>query len=250
MTAFRTGLGLALALTLGASTALAQKAYGPGVSDTEIKFGNTMPYSGPASSLGTVGKIMSAYFAMVNEKGGVNGRKLNMVSLDDGFAPPKTVEAAKRLVEDDQVVRLRHDGHGALVGDREISQCQQGAADFPDLVGLQVERSEGHALFDRAALGAQLHERGEFRRRLCAEEEPGRQVRGALPERRFRQGLRQGPERGFRENAGQAAEDDAVRGDRSDRGFAGRLARRHQGRRVSDLFRHAARLRAGDPQGL
>jgi len=62
-----------------------------------------MPYSGPASSLGTVGKIMSAYFAMINEQGGVNGRKLNMISLDDGFAPPKTVEAAKRLVENDQV---------------------------------------------------------------------------------------------------------------------------------------------------
>ena len=103
MKTIRTGLGLAIALTLGATTALAQKAYGPGVTDTEIKFGNTMPYSGPASSLGTVGKIMSAYFAMINEKGGVNGRKLNMVSLDDGFAPPKTVEAAKRLVEDDQV---------------------------------------------------------------------------------------------------------------------------------------------------
>lgn len=103
MKAIRTGLGLALALTLGAGTALAQKAYGPGVTDTEIKFGNTMPYSGPASSLGTVGKIMSAYFAMINEKGGVNGRKLNMVSLDDGFSPPKTVEATRRLVENDGV---------------------------------------------------------------------------------------------------------------------------------------------------
>lgn len=97
------GCALALALTLAATSANAQKAYGPGVTDTEIKFGNTMPYSGPASSLGTVGKIMSAYFAMINEKGGVNGRKLNMISLDDGFAPPKTVEAAKRLVESDQV---------------------------------------------------------------------------------------------------------------------------------------------------
>lgn len=97
------GCALALALTFAATSADAQKAYGPGVTDTEIKFGNTMPYSGPASSLGTVGKIMSAYFAMINEKGGVNGRKLNMISLDDGFAPPKTVEAAKRLVESDQV---------------------------------------------------------------------------------------------------------------------------------------------------
>ena len=101
---FGSRLAAGLALTIAASApALAQKNYGPGVTDTEIKFGNTMPYSGPASSLGTVGKIMSAYFDMINEKGGVNGRKLNMVSLDDGFAPPKTVEAVKRLVESDQV---------------------------------------------------------------------------------------------------------------------------------------------------
>ena len=103
MKAITTGLGLALALTLGAGTALAQKSYGPGVTDTEIKFGNIMPYSGPASALSVTGKVFAAYFDMINEKGGVNGRKLNMVSLDDGFAPPKTVEAAKRLVEDDQV---------------------------------------------------------------------------------------------------------------------------------------------------
>ncbi len=96
-------IGAGFALAAVATPVLAQKKYGPGVTDTEIKFGNTMPYSGPASSLGTVGKIMSAYFDMINEKGGVNGRKLKMLSLDDGFAPPKTVEAVKRLVEDDQV---------------------------------------------------------------------------------------------------------------------------------------------------
>ena len=95
-------IGAGFAVATLATPAMAQKKYGPGVTDTEIKFGNTMPYSGPASSLGTVGKIMSAYFDMINEKGGVNGRKLNMISLDDGFAPPKTVEAAKRLVESDQ----------------------------------------------------------------------------------------------------------------------------------------------------
>ena len=94
---------LTVLLVLGAGPALAQKAYGPGVTDTSIKIGNTMPYSGPASSLGNVGKIISAYFAMINEKGGVNGRKLDMISLDDGFAPPKTVEAVKRLVENDEV---------------------------------------------------------------------------------------------------------------------------------------------------
>ena len=104
MTKLRMKIALGLcAAVVAAGPAWAQKNYGPGITDTEIKFGNTMPYSGPASSLGTVGKIMAAYFDMINEKGGVNGRKLNMISLDDGFAPPKTVEAVKRMVESDQV---------------------------------------------------------------------------------------------------------------------------------------------------
>ena len=88
-------------LALGAATtATAQQ---PGITDTEIKFGNIMPYSGPASALSVTGKAFAAYFDLVNEKGGVNGRKLNMISLDDGFSPPKTVEATRRLVENDGV---------------------------------------------------------------------------------------------------------------------------------------------------
>jgi ABC-type branched-subunit amino acid transport system substrate-binding protein len=88
-------------LSLGAATtATAQQ---PGITDTEIKFGNIMPYSGPASALSVTGKAFAAYFDLINEKGGVNGRKLNMVSLDDGFSPPKTVEATRRLVENDGV---------------------------------------------------------------------------------------------------------------------------------------------------
>jgi hypothetical protein len=80
-------------LSLGAATtATAQQ---PGITDTEIKFGNIMPYSGPASALSVTGKAFAAYFDLVNEKGGVNGRKLNMISLDDGFSPPKTVEATR-----------------------------------------------------------------------------------------------------------------------------------------------------------
>jgi len=86
--------------TLVSWTAAAEQ---PGITDKEIKFGNIMPYSGPASALGVTGKVFSAYFDMINEKGGVNGRKLNMISLDDGFSPPKTVEATRRLVESDGV---------------------------------------------------------------------------------------------------------------------------------------------------
>src|SRR5213083_2947886 len=75
----------------------------PGVTPTEIKIGNTNPYSGPASAYGTIGKALTAYFKKVNDEGGINGRKINFVTLDDGYSPPKTVEMARRLVEQDQV---------------------------------------------------------------------------------------------------------------------------------------------------
>jgi len=94
---------LALGLAL-ATPALAQKSYGPGVTDTEIKLGQTMPYSGPASSYGTIGKAEAAYLAMINEQGGVNGRKITLISLDDGYTPPKTVEQTRRLVEQEGVL--------------------------------------------------------------------------------------------------------------------------------------------------
>jgi ABC-type branched-subunit amino acid transport system substrate-binding protein len=90
-----------LALTPVSWTAAAAEQ--PGITDKEIKFGNIMPYSGPASALSVTGKVFAAYFDMINEKGGVLGRKLNMISLDDGFSPPKTVEATRRLVENDGV---------------------------------------------------------------------------------------------------------------------------------------------------
>ena len=96
---------LALALAIPA-TSDAQKKYGPGVSDTEIKIGNTMPYSGPLSAYGTIGKIQAAYFRMVNEQGGINGRKINFITLDDAFSPPKTVEMTRKLVELDEVLLI------------------------------------------------------------------------------------------------------------------------------------------------
>ena len=86
--------------------AFAACQYGPEVSDTEIKIGNTMPYSGPASSYGAVGQSDAAYFAMINERGGINGRKINFISRDDGYSPPKTVEQVRRLIEQDQVLLL------------------------------------------------------------------------------------------------------------------------------------------------
>src|SRR5471030_2169459 len=91
-------------LALGASSALAQKKYDAGATDTEIKIGNTMPYSGPASAYGTIGKTVAAYFKKINDEGGINGRKINFISVDDGYSPPKAVEMARRLVEQDQVL--------------------------------------------------------------------------------------------------------------------------------------------------
>ena len=93
-----------LAAALASPAAFAQKKYDPGASDTEIKIGNTNPYSGPASAYGTIGKTIGAYFKMVNEQGGVNGRKVTWISYDDGYSPPKTVEMARKLVEQDNVL--------------------------------------------------------------------------------------------------------------------------------------------------
>src|ERR1700756_1412720 len=94
----------AAAFALTSSTALAQKKYDTGASDTEIKIGNIMPYSGPASSYSVIGKTEAAYFNKVNAEGGINGRKINFISYDDGYSPPKTVEQARKLVESDEVL--------------------------------------------------------------------------------------------------------------------------------------------------
>ncbi len=99
-------LAAAAVLTLVAGTAAAQKKYSPGASDTEIRIGQTMPYSGPASAYGVIGKAHAAYFAMINEQGGINGRKINFLSLDDGYSPPKTVEQTRKLVEQDEVLLI------------------------------------------------------------------------------------------------------------------------------------------------
>ena len=93
-------------LLVGCGDQKVAKKYDPGVTDKEIKIGNTNPYSGPASAYGTIGKTIAAYFKMVNEQGGINGRMVNFVTYDDGYSPPKTVEMARKLVEQDQVLLL------------------------------------------------------------------------------------------------------------------------------------------------
>ncbi len=94
----------ALALLSGSTVAFAQKKYSDGATDTEIKIGHTGPYSGPASSYGAIGKVIEAYWKSVNAAGGINGRKVNFITLDDGYSPPKIVELVRQLVEQDKVL--------------------------------------------------------------------------------------------------------------------------------------------------
>src|ERR1700734_1100458 len=93
-------------LAASSSSALAQKKYDVGATDTEIKMGNIMPYSGPASAYGVIGRTDAAYFKKVNDAGGINGRKINYVSYDDAYSPPKAVEQARKLVESDEVLLI------------------------------------------------------------------------------------------------------------------------------------------------
>src|SRR5437764_12006806 len=96
----------AVAGAVAAQSRAAESQSAPGVSDTQIKIGQTIPYSGPASSFATIGRTQAAYYRMVNDAGGVNGRKIDFVTLDDAYSPPKTVEQTRRLVEQDQVFAM------------------------------------------------------------------------------------------------------------------------------------------------
>jgi len=95
-----------LGIVVAALPVAGEKRYGPGVTDAEIKIGQTMPYSGPASAYGAIGKAEAAYFVMLNDRGGINGRKIRFLSLDDGYSPPKTVEQIRKLVEQEEVLLL------------------------------------------------------------------------------------------------------------------------------------------------
>jgi branched-chain amino acid transport system substrate-binding protein len=93
-----------MAVVAAGDLSAAEKKYGPGVTDTEIKLGQTVPYSGPASAFSSYGRVMTGYFKMINEAGGINGRKINLISLDNAFSPPKAIEQTRKLVEDDGVL--------------------------------------------------------------------------------------------------------------------------------------------------
>src|SRR5581483_9546475 len=98
--------GTAAFILVGMAMSHAQAQHDPGVTDKEITIGQTNPYTGPLSSYSTQGRVQAAFYTMINEQGGVNGRKIKFLSLDDGYSPPKTVEQTRRLVEEDQVVAI------------------------------------------------------------------------------------------------------------------------------------------------
>ena len=170
-------------------------------------------------------------------------RRRFFAAEDGGSDTPAGRERRRRL-------HVRHHGHRAEFGHREISQRRQSAASVPDLLGLEMERAGDAAMADGAALGAQLHGGIRHRGPLRAFEKSQRALRGALPERRRRQGIsarRQGSARRGRRQG--ARDGDELRGRRSHGGFADRHAGEHQGRRVPDLQRDATRVRPGHPQG-
>ena len=114
---------------LGSVALPASAADLPGVTATEIKIGNTDAYSGPASAYGVIAKTETAFFQMVNDQGGVAGHKINFISYDDGYSPPKTVEQVRRLIEEDQVAFLFQNlGHAAQHGDPALCEPEEGAA--------------------------------------------------------------------------------------------------------------------------
>ena len=207
-------------LALAGGLALAAGQYGPGASDTEIKLGNTMPYSGPASAYGAIGKAETAYFAMINEQGGINGRKIDFISRDDGYSPPKTVEVVRQLVEEDHVLALfktlgtpPNSAIRGYLNDNKVPQLfvATGANKWNDPKAVSLDHG----------LAAQLPNRGAHLRPLHPQERAERQDRRALSERRFRQGL---PDRPAARAGRQGGQDDRrhqdLRNHRSDRGFA------------------------------
>ena len=165
----RTAVFVSGFLAAFAGSASAQKAYSTGASDTEIKIGNIVPYSGPASAYGVIGKVEDAYFRMINAQGGINGRKITFISYDDGYSPPKTVEQTRKLVESDEVLlmfgMLGTPGNTAIQKYLNVKQVPQlfvatgatkfgRATEFPWTMGLQPSYQTEGRVFGKYILQA------------------------------------------------------------------------------------------------
>ena len=216
-------------LAATSSGALAQKKYDTGATDTEIKIGNIMPYSGPASSYGVIGKTEEAYFKKINAEGGINGRKINFISYDDGYSSAEDGGAGPQAGGKRRgAVHLQFARHAAEFGDPEIHELEEGAAAFRRHRRHQMERPEGLSVDD--GLAAQLPERGPDLREVHSQEQAERQDRGALSERRLRQGLSERLQGRARR---QGSLDDRRRGKLRDHRAHHRLAHRQASRRAA-----------------
>ena len=164
---------------LATQAALAQKKYDTGASDTEIKIGNVEAYSGPASAYGIIGKTEEAYFKMINDQGGINGRKINFISYDDGYSPPKAVEQIRKLIESDEVLLVFNAlGTPTQTAVQKYQQRQEGPAALPRHRRQQVERSEGFSMDH--GLAAELPRRSPHLCKIHPEDKAQRQGRGVL----------------------------------------------------------------------
>ena len=235
----------ALGVALAAPPAPAQT---PGVTATEIKIGNTNPYSGNASAYGTIGRAIGAYMKKVNEEGGINGRKINYISYDDGYSPPKTVEMVRKLVEQDQVALLFQTlGTPTNTAIHKYMNQQK----VPHLfVATGATKWNDPKTFPWT-MGWQpnYQTEGEDLRPVRAEERQGPEDRHPLPERRLRQGLPQGPPGRpgrRRQEAGRAGAD--LRGDRPDHRFPDRQPQEQRGQRLLQ-HQHSQVRRPGDQEG-
>ena len=157
---------LGLAMATSATAALAQKKYDTGASDTEIKIGNIVPYSGPASAYGVIGKSEGAYFKKVNAEGGINGRKINFISYDDAYAAEGRRAGAQADRERRGSAAVRPARHPVQHRDPEIRQQQEGAATVRRHRRHQVERPEGVSLDH--GLAAELPERDAHLREVSS----------------------------------------------------------------------------------
>ena len=174
--------GTAVAVALSASPASAQKKYDTGATDTEIKIGQTVPFSGPASAYAGIGKTQAAYLKMINEQGGINGRKLNLIQYDDAYSPPKAVEQVRKLVEGDEVLftfQIIGTPSNAAVqkylNAKKVPQllASTGASRFSD----PQKRALDHRVQSELPVGS------PHLREVYSEESPRRQDRHPVPER-------------------------------------------------------------------
>jgi hypothetical protein len=240
------GAGLVLSAGL-AFPALSQAADMPGVTDTEIKLGNIAPYSGPASAYSTIAKTISAYFDKVNEEGGINGRKINFLSYDDGYSPPKAVEQARKLVESDEALlifqSLGTPSNSAIEKYMNMKKVPQllvatGATKFgnpeeaPWTMGWQPNYQSEGIIYGRWITS---------RNARC-------QDRRDVSERRFRQGCAERSENRPWRQGGHDRRRSFIRGCRAGGGFAGRQPEGLR-RQCVHQYRDAEVRRPGDQEG-